>query len=344
MHADSTLPPSVHVSINVSLDIVDLPLFTSTLPAHSCALCPTAPPAFVDRWPTRVRLFCLNITGWCFEQTKCGPQDQDTLTHALLAEQEWLATLSQKIAEVQSNMQQSGSTLPHQAAPPPSQQAHLGASSPQKAAATAPQRMTAAQPMFNRAAAADNQSESAESITSIGTASEAVDYILLDDEASDQVAQSLNLVASADDARHEAPARMQLKLAEELADDDHHLVTEQQHRHHRYTSGDIEIGPETPLISLAAAEQAGSRRTSRSSMASVGAAEAPWTLMSYKADPDQGVPLGSVPVGTLAEEAATLMKGVFAAGNGSVFQAVMPGSLVDNARPVKPHRLTAGAG
>ena len=60
--------------------------------------------------------------------------------------------------------------------------------------------------------------------------------------------------------------------------------------------------------------------------------------MSYKVDPDQAVPLGNVPVGTLAEEAATLMKGVFAAGTGSVFQASIPGGLLDNT--AKPHRLT----
>lgn len=190
--------------------------------------------------------------------------------------------------------------------------------------------------------AADSQSESAESITSIRTAHEQVDYILLDNDASDKVAQSLNLPTSADDARHEAPARMQLTLAEELADDDHHLVSEQQNRNHCYATGDIELGPETALISLAAVDQAGSKRTTRSS--NDGVAEAPWTLMSYKADPEEGVPLGSVPVGTLAEDAATLMKGVFAAGGGSVFQTTLPSSLLDNARPVKPHQLTAGAG
>ena len=166
-----------------------------------------------------------------------------------------------------------------------------------------------------------------------------MDYILLDDEASEQVAQSLHLPAAAAESRHEAPARMQLTLAEELADDDHHLVMEQQHRHHQYATGDIELGPEAPLISLAAASQASSRRTTRST-GDVNA-EAPWTLMSYKVDSDGAVPLGNVPVGTLAEDAATLMKGVFAAGNGSVFQATVPGGLLDSARPVKPYKLTA---
>ena len=268
-------------------------------------------------------------------------QDQDTLTHALLAEQEWLATLTQKIAEVQINMQQSQSAPPRQVAASPSQESQSNKSHYQTMpAASQAAAAAAAQPVFKRAAATDSQSESAESITSIRTAPEAVDYILLDQDAANQVAQSLNIPAAADaEARHEAPARMQLTLAEELADDDHHLVMEQQHRHHRYATGDRDIGPEAPLISLAAASETSSKRTSRST-ADV-SVEAPWTLMSYKVDSDEGVPLGSVPVGTLAEEAATLMKGVFAAGNGSMFQATMPGGLLDSARQVKGYRLTS---
>lgn len=110
-------------------------------------------------------------------------------------------------------------------------------------------------------------------------------------------------------------------------------------RHHRYATGDIDIAPVAPLISLTAASQASSKRTTRSTGDANANAEAPWTLMSYKVDPDQAVPLGNVPLGTLAEEAATLMKGVFAAGTGSVFQASTPGGLLDNT--AKPHRLTA---
>lgn len=265
-------------------------------------------------------------------------QDQDTLTHALLAEQEWLAILTQKIAEVQINTQLLQSAPPHQFTASPSQDSQSSRSQYQTTPAAS--QAAAAQPVFTRAAATDSQSESAESITSSRTAPEAVDYILLDQHAADQVAQSLNIPVAADaEARHEAPARMQLTLAEELADDDHHLVTEQQHRHHRYAIGDIDIGPQAPLISLAAASEASSKRTSRSTM-DVNV-EAPWTLMSYKVDSDEGVPLGSVPVGTLAEEAATLMKGVFSAGNGSMFQATMPGGLLDNARQVKGYRLTS---
>ena len=143
------------------------------------------------------------------------PQDQDTLTHALLAEQEWLATLSQKIAEVQSGMQhaQIGSNLPSQVASPSAQPA-------------APFQYTRRQ-----ALAADTQSEYAESITSIRTAPEVLDYVSFGSEAPEQVVELFTLPVSAEDARVEAPARLQLTLGAELEDNDHHMAAEQQHRH-----------------------------------------------------------------------------------------------------------------
>lgn len=141
-------------------------------------------------------------------------QDQDTLTHALLAEQEWLATLSQKIAEVQSGMQQAqiSITVPIQIASPSEQPAASSHS------------------MRGQALAAGTQSESAESITSIRTGPEVLDYVSFGSEAPEQVVEPFALPVSAEDARVEAPARLQLTLGAELEDNDHHMVTEQQHR------------------------------------------------------------------------------------------------------------------
>ena len=129
---------------------------------------------------------------------------------------------------------------------------------------------------------------------------------------------TFTLPVTAAGAKVEAPTRLQLTLGAELADDDHHLVHEQQHRQHRYTSSDIEFTPASPKISLAFGGQPGSKRSTRTTRDD----DSSWTLLSHNARPEVGsraVPLGNAPVGTLAGDATALMKGVFAAGTGSVF-------------------------
>jgi len=150
------------------------------------------------------------------------------------------------------------------------------------------------------------------------------------------------LPMSAADARVEAPARLQLTLGAELADDDHHLVHEQHHRQQRYTSSDIDFSPVSAKISLAVGTQPGSKRTTRTTRDD----ETSWTLLSHKARSavdSTPVPLGEAPVGTLAGDATALMKGVFAAGTGSVFLTEGPGAQPGDEPMYRVYRRTKDA-
>ena len=150
------------------------------------------------------------------------------------------------------------------------------------------------------------------------------------------------LPVTAANAKVEAPARMQLTLGAELADDDHHLVHEQQHRQRRYTSSDIEVSAAIPKISLAVGTPAGSERSARSTRDE----ESSWTLLSHIAAPDmesKPVPLREVPVGTLAGDAVALMKGVFAAGSGSVFLTEEAGAQAADEPNYGAYRKTTDA-
>ena len=221
-------------------------------------------------------------------------QDQETLTQALVAEKEWLVTLSQKITEVQGTLKAASQQSPVSA---PESSASQIQSAPE------PQQMPG-QDIIAAALAAP---------VTVGYQSAVIGTAAAHDDSS-----TFSLPVSAADAKVDAPARLQLTLGAELADDDHHLVHEQQHRQHRYSSSDIEFGPASSKISLAFGAQPGSKRASRTTRDE----DSSWTLLSHNARPDIGskaVPLGDAPVGTLAGDATALMKGVFAAGTGSVF-------------------------
>ena len=254
-------------------------------------------------------------------------QDQETLTQALVAEKEWLATLSQKIAEVQSTLKQ--------AAKPKAASQQSPAPASQATSQTASQIQSAPEPQ--QVVGEDIIAAALAAPVTIGYQSDIIGTAAAHDDSS-----TFTLPVSAADAKIDAPARMQLALGAELADDDHHLVHEQHHRQHRYTSSDIEFGPASPKISLAFGAQPSSKRSTRTTRDD----DSSWTLLSHNARPDvdgQAVPLGDVPVGTLAGDATSLMKGVFAAGAGSVFFADGP-----NAQPgsEQMHRLygrTTGA-
>lgn len=224
-------------------------------------------------------------------------QDQETLTQALVAEKEWLATLSQKIIEVQGTLRQAAKPKPA------SQQS------------AAPETQAPSQ-------TAEPQHESGEDIIADALAAPmTVGYqsAVIGTAAAHDDSSTFTLPVSAADAKVAAPARLQLTLGAELADDDHHLVQEQQHRQHRYSSSDIEFGVASPKISLAFGAQPSSKASTRITR---DVDDNSWTLMSHSARPDddgQAVPLGAAPIGTLAGDATALMKGVFAAGTGSVF-------------------------
>lgn len=249
------------------------------------------------------------------KQKQMCMQDQKTLTQALVAEKEWLAMLSQKINEVQGTLQLA--TKPKAA----SQQ------SPAPVPQAASQVHSVPRPQQEQGE--DIIAAALAAPVTVGYQSDVTGTAAAHDDSS-----TFTLPVSAADAKVDAPARMQLALGAELADDDHHLIHEQQHRQHRYTSSDVEFGPASPKISLAFGAQPSSKQSARTTRD-----DDSWTLLSHNARPNNGsqpVPLGDVPVGTLAGDAASLMKGVFAAGTGSVFLTDGP-----NAQPgiEQMHRL-----
>ena len=224
-------------------------------------------------------------------------QDQETLTRALVAEKEWLATLTKKITEVQGTLQQTNPKAASHTSP---------ASAPQQPAL---QNQSTAQPASQIQSASQPQQVSGEDIiaaalaapVTVGYQSNVTGTAAAHDDSS-----IFTLPVSAADAKVEAPTRLQLTLGAELADDDHHLVHEQHHRQHRYCSSDIETGPASPKIILAFGAQPGSKRATRTTRDE----DSSWTLMSHNARPDSGteaVPLGDAPVGTLAGEASVLL-------------------------------------
>ncbi|DBA72927.1 hypothetical protein WJX79_003759 [Trebouxia sp. C0005] len=239
-------------------------------------------------------------------------QDQETLAQALVAEKEWLDTLTHQLAEVQGSLKQSDTQATSQQSP--------------SAALHLPGRDTTAiwesPTLAQQTAPADDDSVIEYTIpAAVGFQSTVIGTEAADNEDG----RPFVLPRSAADARIEAPARLQLTLGVELADDDHHLVHEQHHRQQRYTSSDIDFSPVSAKISLAVGSQPGSKRTTRSTRDD----ETSWTLLSHKAGSDVDstpVPLGEAPVGTLAGDATALMKGVFAAGTGSVFLTEGPGA------------------
>lgn len=250
-------------------------------------------------------------------------QDQETLTRALVAEKEWLATLTQKITEVQGTLQQTKPTAASHASPAPASQpaasqGQLPAQPAQSIAQAASQLQSAPQP----------QKASDEDVTVAALAapvSAGYQSNVTETAAAHVDSGIFTLPVTAADAKVEAPARLQLTLGAELADDDHHLVHEQHQRQHRYYSSDIETGP--AKISLAFGGQPGSKRSTRTTRDD----DSSWTLLSHNARSDsstEAVPLGDAPVGTLASDASVLMKGVFAAGTGSLFSTDGP-----NAQP-----------
>jgi len=240
-------------------------------------------------------------------------QDQETLTQALVAEKEWLDTLTHKIAEVQGSLKQSDTQAASRQSPPALQQA-----APETPLLSDTPILSSQAPQQEPAAATTLASQFTPA--AFGYQSD-----VMGTEAADNEDSALFVMPiTAADARVEAPARLQLTLGAELADDDHHLVHEQHHRQHRYTTSDIELSPASPKISIAVGGQPASKRTTRSTRDD----ETSWTLLSHNARPDvdsKPVPLGDVPVGTLAGDAGALMKGVFAAGTGSVFLTDGPG-------------------
>lgn len=255
-------------------------------------------------------------------------QDQETLTQALVAEKEWLATLSQKITEVQGTLQQ--------AARPKATSQQSPASASQATSQAASQIQSAPEP--HQVIGEDIIAAALAAPVTVGYQSAVTGTAAAHDDRS-----TFTLPVSAADAKIDAPARMQLTLGAELADDDHHLVHEQQHRQHRYTSSDIEVGPASPKISLAFGAQPSSKRSTRTTRDDDSSS---WTLLSHKARPDTGgqaVPLGDVPVGTLAGDATSLMKGVFAAGTGSVFLTDGPNAQPGSEQMHRLYRRTADA-
>ena len=253
-------------------------------------------------------------------------QDQETLAQALVAEKEWLDTLTHKLAEVQGSLKQSDTQATSQQSP--SAALHLPgldtvalSESPILAQQTVPADDVSVIE-YTLPAAVGFQS------TVIGT-----------EAADNEDSSPFVLTMSAADARVEAPARLQLTLGAELADDDHHLVHEQHHRQQRYTSSDIDFSPVSAKISLAVGSQPGSKRTTRDE-------ETSWTLLSHKARSNVDstpVPLGEAPVGTLAGDATALMKGVFAAGTGSVFLTEGPGAQPGDEPMYRVYRRTKEA-
>lgn len=271
-------------------------------------------------------LQAVSVTSVCAaEQRQVCMQDQETLTQALKAEKEWLATLTQKITEVQDTLQQTKPKAASQASPgPASQQAASQGQSPAQPA------QSTAQPSSQIQSASPPQKASDEDITVAALAAPVTagyQSSVSGTAAAHDDSSIFTLPVSAADAKVEAPARLQLTLGAELADDDHHLVHEQHHRQHRYCSSDIETGVAIPKISLAFGGQPGSKRSTRTTRDD----DSSWTLLSHNAQTDsstEAVPLGDAPVGTLASDASVLMKGVFAAGTGSVFSTDGP-----NAQP-----------
>lgn len=269
---------------------------------------------------------------WCKctakQQQQMCMQDQETLTRALVAEKEWLATLSQKITEVQSTLQQAAKPKPaSQQSPAPESQA-----TPH----TAAQIHSAHEPQ--QEPGEDIIADALAAPVTVGYQSAVMGTAAAHDDSS-----TFTLPVSAADAKVDAPARMQLTLGAELADDDHHLVQEQQHRQHRYSSSDLEFGVASPRISLAFGAQPSSKRSTRTTRDSD---ENSWTLLSHSARADNGaqaVPLGAAPVGTLAGDATALMKGVFAAGTGSVFLTDGPNAQPGSEPLPRIYRRTADA-
>ena len=256
-------------------------------------------------------------------------QDQETLAQALVAEKEWLDTLTHKLAEVQGSLKQSDPQATFEQSPSaalhlPGQDTTALSESPTLAQQTAP---------------ADDDSV----IEYTLPAAVGFQSTLIGTEAADNEDGSpFVLPMSAADARVEAPARLQLTLGAELADDDHHLVHEQHNRQQRYTSSDIDFSPVSAKISLAVGTQPGSKRTTRTTRDD----ETSWTLLSHKARSavdSTPVPLGEAPVGTLAGDATALMKGVFAAGTGSVFLTEGPGAQPGDEPMYRVYRRTKDA-
>ena len=266
-------------------------------------------------------------------------QDQETLTQALVAEKEWLATLTQKITEVQGTLQQAKQEQPSQQNPAPALPVSAPLATP--AAESAPQspasvRQSAPQPQQEPADGAEAATEAAP------VPIEYQSYVTGAAAAYDDDSSSFTLPISAADAKVEAPARLQLALGAELADDDHYLVHEQQHRQHRYTSSDIDFSPASPKISLAFGAQPNSKRSTRTTRDD----DSSWTLLSHNARAEAGgkaVPLGDAPVGTLAGDATALMKGVYAAGSGSLFLTEGPKAQPGSDPSYRVYRRTSDA-
>lgn len=232
-------------------------------------------------------------------------QDQETLTQALIAEKEWLQTLTDKIAEVQVSMKQSdtqSASLPISSGLQPTPPQAQGGQTP-------------ATPTDNAAARQQQQAPHA-SDTSISAISGVQSTMIGTEAAEVDNSSVLVLPVTAADAVVEAPARLQLTLGAELADDEHYMVHEQHQRKHRYTS-DAQPDTAKPKASLVLEALPGSRRTTRRTEDN----ESSWTLMSHtgRMDADVAKPADNATVGTLAEDADALMKGVFAAGAGSLF-------------------------
>ena len=248
----------------------------------------------------------------------------------MVAEKEWLDSLTHKLAEVQGSLKQSDTQATSQQSPSaalhmPGPDTTALSESPILAQQTTPADDDDSVIEYTLPAAVGFQS------SVIGT--EAADI----EDSSPFV-----LPMSAADARIEAPARLQLTLGAELADDDHHLVHEQHHSQQRYTSSDIDFSPVSAKISLAVGSQPGSKRTTRTTKDE----ETSWTLLSHKARSDVDstpVPLGEAPVGTLAGDATALMKGVFAAGTGSVFLTEGPGAQPGDEPMYRVYRRTKDA-
>ena len=238
------------------------------------------------------------------------------MTQALIAEKEWLETLTQRISEVQSSLKQSEKQVRSVQVSPAVQQPVSQPLPWSQSAIPHPHSLAVAKQEY---VVEDDESEVQYTPTATAYQSD-----MIGTQAADNDDNSLFVLpVTAADAGVEAPARLQLTLGAELADDDHHLVHEQTHRRQRYTSSDIDFGLSSPKISLAVGGQLGSKRTTRSTRDE----ETSWTLLSHNARPDVDstpTPLRDAPVGTLAGAAAVLMNGVFAAGRGSVFLTESP--------------------
>ncbi|DBA85969.1 TPA: hypothetical protein ACH3X1_005507 [Trebouxia sp. C0004] len=252
-------------------------------------------------------------------------QDQETLAQALVAEKEWLDTLTHKLAEVQGSLKQSDTEATSQQSP----SAALPNTTALSESPTLAQQLTPA----------DDDSVIKHTLpAAVGFQS----AVIGTEAAENEDCSPFVLAMSAADARVEAPARLQLTLGAELADDDHHLVHEQHHRQQRYTSSDIDFSPVSAKISLAVGSQPGSKQTTRTTRND----ETSWTLLSHKATSNVDsipVPLGEAPVGTLAGDATALMKGVFAAGTGSVFLTEGPGAQPGDEPSYRVYRRTRDA-